>query len=777
MSVSLLQMSQDKESSMLKTEQRRIAGLAVQRVIEHYKPELERRGGVTGVYKEMAQYLAKKIGDPRSATDPAHRQGMDNYNTALRAILDPGRGQFENALHLTSNTQPYPYDYDQGKYISFKELLAYYWLAANDLNMPISDEELGAAPGNDEQEKRKNLIEGEKENLIANVALIRRAHNGDLGHYSKDSSIDEPSCLAGTYGRIVSSPISNSISKAEVNPVESFPMDLDTFILNKFKEVEKGVIDSYEFCVNQYFIGVDFEETEETREKSDQYKQFVDKTEKSKDEFLAYLEKTHGKTAMTPSRRKDAEALYENTLPSLKFFNEGVLPNGYLMDKLDHVVKMRKKREVFDKTKVELQSDHVKLYEGISSSISYLTHRLSSLELDKLSNEELNTIAAHFTEKHNDIINEKGNGDKEILDRFLVNYQIGLQEAGLDSSPSEMAQLNLRALYDNEKSKTAFDALRLKFDGAHAQFLEKVEQQRIQRTQKLFEEFSKSNLDKFADQSKVVKEKIQSDIHSVGDLIEKLDKGSDVQNITQYTGELVRNHSTSNSEIYDKLKGDFSEYCKTHGLELSLKEVDELDKNLSIKKTCNLEENEKMLHELNSQVHTLKKKHLLRDFQFGIQQIAVSLHAKIEGLKSKLENSAVDSRGRQQLEVLSEYGKKLESYTEKDAASQKSEFSDLIKKANNLSLTVRRMERDFEKIGYPGKLRTFLETAKNRCTKLLNYFRDSKFEVTKSLTKEDISKATVPITSAFNQFKDSIKQDATKMEKPSKPLGKQPRRV
>lgn len=236
----LEEFSTNTESSLLKPEEIQKSFETLAALKERYSALLKSMGGVDAVLKNLENYIIyEKLRDPRFAVDATYRetkredfipekeQTNDHFNergrykAALRSLklkLNPVdksefpeeerkalEVQFGSVFDEHSKAKIGPLFQGELK-LQARELLAYFWLAASDPNMPISTQVLR------EHGSREKCIEAEKNNLVLMLASYQRAHNdGSYGHFNR--LLDNPACAPGAWGRLFKeAPLCNQIT-------------------------------------------------------------------------------------------------------------------------------------------------------------------------------------------------------------------------------------------------------------------------------------------------------------------------------------------------------------------------------------------------------------------------------------------------------------------------------------------------------------------------------------------------------------------------------------
>jgi len=208
---------------------------------KNYGKLFKQKGGTEAIIKEIVSYLALKCQDPECATDPKKRKHekppkkitaesqeqaqIRLYKTALRSLLDDApKSTFGSHLHPGAGTI-----YGAKQHFSAREMVAYHWLAASDINMPLSK---------DEAKSVALCIVEEQLHVVNSLAYMRRAHNGKGDKRELQNEIDEPTCPPGVLGQIGNMHVHNKLTGLEeiTSPAAHFSKKMQAFIIDKFKE-------------------------------------------------------------------------------------------------------------------------------------------------------------------------------------------------------------------------------------------------------------------------------------------------------------------------------------------------------------------------------------------------------------------------------------------------------------------------------------------------------------------------------------------------------------
>jgi hypothetical protein len=770
-----IQIRVDKESSMLHGEERAAAGNAIKRIIDRYQGALRERGGYQNILQEMNTYLATKTGDPLSLTDPEHRQGLDPYRTALRCLLDPeepgkpGRvksAAFENLLNPEARSYTIEYSNDKPR-MELRELLAYYWLAASDPNMSLSEEQLADVPGDiSDQEKRNILIEGEKENLIIKIQEIRRAHNGDPQCHSETSMIDEPSCGPGTFGRIVSSPLYNPIGKLQVNPSAGFPWNIEAFIFKKFQEAGKEAIDGYQSYLEKYLLFSDPEETPQFIRASEKYKEFLEEIAKSKKTLLKELKKEYG-DALTPERREYAEKLYEEICNGLDLSNPSARPRQTLVNRMNESAEKLKKKEILEATTEIMKPKYTEHYNKVSEGLIALTEQLMSYDFEHVTNSDLTKNKADMIQRYNDIIKSKELGSSKVSEEYQNLYKKKLEEEGLSFLPDEITRIGLSELDNGSKQHSKLDKIRSEFDSKYAEYLAKEKVEREKRIQKILEKFEKNG---FIHDLNSVNTEVKNEMLHMQQAIDKIHSNLIITGFDLHEKNILQ-RSEKITEISKNVNLAFLDLLYKEGLSPSPEEMDEI--NQKLQKLLNIKQNKEQMSQAQSKLNELKKiksvhdnyQEILQTAKYETYKLALSLYNKVnehalELIETEPKKNSLEEK---QLSELMLARTQLKDYIQDPHAHKELKISKVIEKAENLNKIVARMQQNFDIIGYPGKFKRFIDSAKNHGAKLLNWMFKVKIKTKKSVKKHE-TQEILALTKLFDISR--IKNTAKEIEKP-----------
>ncbi len=195
-----------------------------------YGAQFREKGGTHKILQDLIQYIVLQSKDNACLSSLDKRKfnikdskEVISAKSALRVLLDPApNSKWGNYLHLDDSKI-----YIKGKPVLLREVLAYFWLAATDPNMPLEPKF---------EAKRAQCIEEEKKHVVYYLSDIRRAHNRPGDYRGLNHSIDEPSCLPGTIGRMgIHLHNLHTRYQTHVSPAKQFHRKMQAFIIAFFK--------------------------------------------------------------------------------------------------------------------------------------------------------------------------------------------------------------------------------------------------------------------------------------------------------------------------------------------------------------------------------------------------------------------------------------------------------------------------------------------------------------------------------------------------------------
>ncbi len=220
------------ETSMLSHDQEQEKKRVIEELRTKYLAKLDSLGGIDGVLTNLQAYIveeitkidksfveADQIKAKRQFVVAESDKPIGRLKTALRALLDPETEYWQSVFHPRS-THSYVG-------VPFREILAYYWLAASDDDMELE------YVTEDTKTEREDKLRYSKENFVVVLSEIRRAHNE---YRTTNAPLDNPSCTMGTFGRITcSSNMYNPIGRQRANPYKSDELTKQVMLFVKGK--------------------------------------------------------------------------------------------------------------------------------------------------------------------------------------------------------------------------------------------------------------------------------------------------------------------------------------------------------------------------------------------------------------------------------------------------------------------------------------------------------------------------------------------------------------
>jgi len=717
----------DNESSMLKADEKAIAHRSIKRVVDRYQDTLKERGGTEKVIQELAHYLAEKIGDPLSESDPSHRQGTDPYRTALRCILDPAPprtaddpgASFKNAI--TQLSAPFKYDSQQPG-LTLKELTAYYWLAASDPNMPVSDADLESVSDNNamlsEEEKKAMLSEGEKENFILRLSDIRRAHNGDEGYHQDDSLIDEPSCSPGTYGRIVTSSLYNQVGKLLKSPTASFPWNIEAFISKKFKASSNDVISGYDFYIEQKLLFSEPEENATTESQRKAYDEFVQSLKNDEDRFIEEI-LVQNEFELTPEQLTYARTLYQTVCHNINFSEDKILPRATLIDEMNKEDVRRKKIAAFEDISSEMKVVYKKYHDEATNKMESLVKEIKELDLKSLDNHDLVKKQAEFTARYNEITKERQLSEESFLSGFKEGYEKKLRGLAIEPTLQDINQIKIKAVDDDGSIKEKLHDAINSFEYQFPIYQEKIKIEKRDRMDQAFTLFiAELNGKEISDLSGA----IEGRIISSRTLMDSA-KASPPDDLVTNIGVYNEKFSDHQKELEDNIKAisdQFIAQLTAKGFTVSREDSEFISEEI---RSTFFAAPSKELTDLNSDLKVLNEYvKILNEVKVDLKSLLDRTRNKISESISNLNrfNIKVGSSEESQLRVLEEAQKSLQEMSIDIPGEERLTFSSINNDAESVKKTLNTLKEKLDTIGYPSDFKLFLEKARNGIAKILN---------------------------------------------------------
>lgn len=760
----------DAESSMLTPQEMVFAKEAHKRVYDRYHAIFQQKGGTDSILKELQDYLVEKCADPLSANpeDPSHRQGLDTIRTALRALLDPelartkterGAG-YESLFHPGATEDTFGIPETEGvPPMSYREFLAYRWLAASDPDMPITKANLKTIPQNISiAEKRKILIESEKANCIGTIAEVRRAHNGDTGHYPKDSLIDEPSCAPGTFGRLVLSPVFNNIARMEINPLKLFPLNVEASIVEKFKNSGPDVINGYNFLIEKNFLFTEPEEDVHYERCVNAYLEFSKSITPLKENMIITLkddlqmESEDGtiKDEFTPERKVYAEKTLDEIIDSLNISDPATNIKETLVEKMNAVVEENKKNEIRKLIMLSAEKEYNTAFNKIGDELQEVINDLKKIDIKNLDNKSIITFQEDFIKRKRDIINKKIDLKNSILLQSKNAYQNSLIQEGIQPSAQEIDAFNFKSSKSIRADKENFNKINQACEELLSETASKRSMELSERVDGSIKKFLIENKDDILKRSSELKwdmTRIKLEINQSVDHINKKLTVPHLHDHEKKAQDLKENVKDLRVSISEK----FSEFCKKENLELSFEDLDELNKNLfeAEFKTSELLND---LKDIDNDLEEAKKIHVVHDqYQQFLHKaahetlkIAVKLSHEINREILDLEDMrpSKKSLGHKQLEVLQTARQALKVHIEKFTDPKESSIDEIMKKEEEINKIVHSMSSKLNEIGYSerGKFKNTLKKIEHHIVAIINWTFKLNIKVKEGIKQHKVEK-------------------------------------
>lgn len=257
----------DKESSMIKAEARPFVFKMIERLRSKYQDSFNAKGQTLGVLRNLEETLNKMI-QTAEGVEPRDDEKIRQYQIALRALTAPD--SWFNPKNSLMDDQ-----------YSLREVLAYMWIATNDIAngavlRPQHERELNLIiDATEKANKSKEIQEQAIINFIFNLVEIRRAHNTA----SLNAEIVQPdrqSCGPGTFGRLVfkGAPYNaitilttedldynaieaaaKSFAKIGAPLFDTIPQEIEKFILAQLKLQDEATKKSIALCYAEFTCG------------------------------------------------------------------------------------------------------------------------------------------------------------------------------------------------------------------------------------------------------------------------------------------------------------------------------------------------------------------------------------------------------------------------------------------------------------------------------------------------------------------------------------------
>jgi len=787
----------DAESSMLTPQEMVFAKEAHKRVYDRYHQTFEKKGGTDSILKEIEDYLISKCEDPLCANpkDPSHRQGLDTIRTALRAILDPelartrtevGAG-YESLFHPGATEDTFGIPETEGvPPMSYREFLAYRWLAASDPDMPITKSNFKTIPQDISiAEKRKILVESEKANFIATIAEIRRAHNGDTGHYPKDSAIDEPSCPPGTFGRLVLSPVFNNIARMEINPLKLFPLNVEAAIVEKFKNSGPDVINGYNFLIEKNFLFSEPEEDEHYERCVNAYLEFSKKISPLKENMIVALkdelqvESEDGtiKDEFTPERKVYAEKTLDDIIGSLNVSDPTTNIKETLVEKMNAIAQENKKNEIKKSVLSMAETEYTTAFNKISDELQEVIDDLKKINIEKLDNKSIVTFQEDFIKRRKEIINKKIDLKNSILLQAKTAYQTSLSQEGIQPSAQEIDAFNFKGSKSIRADKEKFNKINQECEELFSETASKRRNELSERVDSSIKKFLIENKEDILKRSSELKENMAKITLEIKQAVDHVNKKLMVPHLHDHEKK-VQELNENVKDLRVSISKKFSEFCEKENLELSFEELDELNSNLfeAEFKTSELLND---LKNIDNNLEEAKKIHIVHDqYQQFLHKaahetlkIAVRLSHEINKEILDLEDTkpSKGSLSHKQLEALQTARQALKVHIEKFTDPKESNIDEIMKKEEEINKIVQSMSSKLNEIGYTerGKFKNTVKKIENHIIAIINWTFKLNIKVKEGIKQHKVEKilqfSTTPEMEKIKKERETIKNphDAT----------------
>lgn len=312
----------------------------------HYQKQFDEMGGTDKVLKDLENYIVDCINklnekDPQgeeartNATSRCEISGeMGKYHTALRCLLDATTINWESVLHEGSNVK--------FNGLSLREFLAFNWLAARDDKMVLAKNFTTEVKSDEDYKK---LVRASKDNFIAVLEEIRRAHNEGI---LEKALLDNPSCTPGTFGRIALSSIYNELTAISSPAYNRVPRDIENFISSKLDNASDEIKKASFNYINNKLQDLDIDEND-----TKIYFQFLDSLTTTA--LFEYLELQGITFAVNNGEALKTEVckIFNITLRNIKLESSNALPRCLFISHLLNIQLKVLKTEELTKTLTE----------------------------------------------------------------------------------------------------------------------------------------------------------------------------------------------------------------------------------------------------------------------------------------------------------------------------------------------------------------------------------------------------------------------------------------
>lgn len=428
----------DRESSMLFGKERSEAIRICKKLAHEYHPQMTEMGGVDGVLKNLEDYLVAQLGGDESyRTDPEKRAFVEKdslrireLKAGLRALLDaaPAESHFSSHFHKGAPSTAIIRTNDFAA--TGRELLALFWLAATDPNMPLSEED---------EPHREQCLEAEVSVFLGALADIRRGHNDDV-YSPKNAPYDDITCPSGTFGKIAKMHLHN-LSTEMALPYKESPAPYFGPKANPYLTEQFSLLSSDEQLQIIHELGLQFSSGEKFEsEKSPSFDHFMEKLLSSShaNEFkkriieeFGKFDETTGKKVLDESHQHIAYLAYLNQIQSNR-----ELPNNDIFLKMHEILGetliQEAKNEILPKlTKDEQFAGYKKEYEETLDTLKGIKDQLLALnslptdtleEIDDLNKQRaaLETQYAYYVQQKRECEQNMDKFAKDKIKQYIV---------------------------------------------------------------------------------------------------------------------------------------------------------------------------------------------------------------------------------------------------------------------------------------------------------------------------------------------------------------------
>lgn len=756
------------ESSMLNMKESQAASEALQRIIKHYEPALKAkmdpktrekintnkisqndkilayRKAADEVLKEFEAYLVQKIGDPLANKDPArrayiHGHEKEHLRTALRQLIDKEpkypNVYFESLLHKGSPIALHKVN-DQLS-IEWRTMLAYYWLAASDPNMEITDETLAT-----EKKTKAELIDQAKENMATVVALVRRAHNGDYG-LAIDSPIDSPSCAPGVFGRLAKSAVMhNPIAKLPIDPVPELPGKAQALVIDTFKKLDLKDAENYLGACN-FAFGLS-DNAEMTAAEKESVEKFTTALTTAKAAFPNALVKEYGKTLMTVPVIGIANRLADNIIKSLNI-QTGGLPNADLFKRLESIVQETKRNNFLKEIKATIDKELEDLYQELAtewstkiSVIGDMTISVESFSNDKI--DKSKNITDEWIKFSNEMIAKEKDRKATILKRGKDALEKKLKDNGIPFG--NVLNENFELLPARKKGAQSMADIQSNWEKETVTFNQAYQKVRKERVSQAVLEFANSRPD-LKKEKQMLDQKMQLAMKNLQEYIKSIDeRASKDTNIETH----IKHFDDAYKQclaLDEKIETAFLTLTDKTLFKLSLQEPLTAAAHIMRSTDKLFKEYETLKNKAESKKHTHEKyATTLEHTRESIFRLTISLGQELKNRIRSLNAGDIskDSLEDRQLMALLNAQTRVQAFIKEPLSPNEKQIDLLLTRARDVKAITSDLKKDLDTIGYRGKFMQVLTSIRNAFTSCINFLFGFQIKPSKSLSQEKVRK-------------------------------------